>query len=254
MAAPSRVIRVASWNVHEGIPAGVNLAEQAIRKEVAALLLEHKVDIIGLQEVDFDTSARSFILETIQQETPLSHNVHNILSDSSFSPTGQAGVALASRYPMVDHERTRFTNPELDTELNGNQIRTHDKGFVSATIMFPGMAISAVSLHTIPFNLFGREADELEFKPMWQEISFKLTDFSARPLVVCGDFNTEQRDLIFTRNNYLTRAVTTEPTHKGKANDDILYSTGLELLNVSVLDNFSDHRLCIVELRVNQLQ
>jgi endonuclease/exonuclease/phosphatase family metal-dependent hydrolase len=243
------MLRVASWNVHEGIPSGTDISDRAIREEVTDLLLRNRIDILGLQEVDFDASSRSSILETIQRNTSLRYSAQNILSSSSFNPICRAGVALASRYPLTDRRQILFSNPDLDTELNGASIRTHDKGAVSATAALPGLDISVVSLHTIPFRLFRREADELEFQPLWTELSAELADLLVKPLVVCGDFNTARRDLVSRSDELrLTRAILNKPTHRGQSNDDILYSGGFKATAVKILENFSDHRLCIAEL------
>ena len=249
MTASSSVLRVASWNVHEGHPVVGSISDQAVRREIAELLLSYQVDIVGLQEVGFDSSERSYILEAIQHNTPLEYIAHNILSSSSFSQDGSAGVALASRYPLADLRCKYFSNPELGAELDGIPIRSHDKGIISATVTLPGLEISVVSLHTIPFRLFGREANESDFEPLWSELSAELKGLAVRPLIVCGDFNTDQRDLASKSiGTFLTRSVVDEPTHKGRSIDDILYSQGFRPTSVKVLSNFSDHRLCIAEL------
>ena len=233
------MLRIASWNVHEGHPAGASISEQAVRREIAELLLSYKVDIVGLQEVDFDSSTRSSILEKIKRDTPLEYVAHNILSSSSFNQDGSAGVALASRYPLTNLKRKYFSNPGLGTELDGIPIRSHDKGLISATVILPSLEISVVSLHTFPFRLFGREASDSDFEPLWSELSVELGGLAVRPLIVCGDFNTEQRDLISKSiGTFLTRSVVNEPTHKGKPIDDILYSEDFWSTSVKVLSNF----------------
>ena len=251
MAALTSTLRVASWNIREGVPADSSNSEIQVRDEVVSLLMSRRVDIIGLQEVPFDQSARSWLLNIIQDHTPLGHIAYNVLSESSFQSNCRAGVALASRFPLTDCKPIQFNNPELRTELQGNPIRTYDKGLVSATVLLEGQDISIVSLHTFPFHLFGRDADESAFRQMWTDLSAELDRLRIRPLIVCGDFNTSKRDLVIGQNGRtLSRAVINEPTHRGQPIDDVLYSKEFKAVNVEVISNFSDHRICITDLEI----
>jgi endonuclease/exonuclease/phosphatase family metal-dependent hydrolase len=247
MAAMTEKLRVATWNVREGVPADSHMGK-SVREDVIDLLRSYNVDLIGLQEVDFDGDLRSSVLEVVHAETPLAYSAQNVLSDSSFYPSARAGVALASRFPLRNIEVKHFRNPRLYTELNGDPIRSYDKGLVSATVVLGGGEFSAVSLHVFPFHLFGRDADDLGFRLFWSDLSAELAHFASRPLVALGDFNTPRRELVLAPARLtLKSAIIGKPTYKDKAFDDVLYTEDFELRRIDVLDNFSDHRLCIAE-------
>ena len=251
MAAMTNTLRVASWNVREGVPLAEELSQREVRAEVVDLLLSYKVDIAALQEVDFDDRSQSFILSTIINETKLSYSVSNVLSESSFSANGRAGVAIASKFPLVNVRRRNFHNPNLSANLNGNTIQTHDKGWISATAIFAGLEISALSLHAFPFHLFGRKAHEEVFRPLWSELSTELQHLAKEPLIACGDFNTPRRDLVSVGDGpALERAVIDRPTYGDQAFDDVLYTEDFYLMSVNVVNNFSDHRMCFAEFAI----
>ena len=249
MAALIKVLRIGTWNIHEAVPVGQDLqGADEIRKEIADLLIRYKLDIVGLQEVDFLASPRSLTLETIRDNTSLRHGAFSILSESAFHPVGQAGVAIVSRFPLKETKRRRFSNPELGGKLNGEPIRSFDKGFVSTRVSIGPKLISAVSVHAFPFHLFGRDAQDPAFSHVWSDLSDCLAQLTSTPLVVCGDFNTDKRDLIASENLSLTRAITHQPTYRNDTVDDVLFTQDFQLQGVEVVDNFSDHRLCYAEL------
>lgn len=249
MATVNNVLRIGTWNLREAVPVNQDsgLADKA-QREIIELLIRYKLDIVGLQEVDFHAS-RSQTLGTVSKRTPLKHSAHSILSESAFHPGSQAGIAIVSRFPMKDVTRQRFKNPQLDGDLEGSQIRTFDKGYISATVVLAHKVISAVSLHVFPFHLFGRDADDPAFANIWSDLSGGLAELTSAPLVVCGDFNTEKRDLISQTSEVpLSRAITHQPTYRNQSVDDMLFTSQFKLNSVGAIDNFSDHRLCYAEL------
>lgn len=249
MATLTKVLRIGTWNIHEAVPIDQNLqATGKIRKEIVQLLTRFRLDIVALQEVDFNASSESPTLEAIEEHTLLKHSAHSILSESSFYPAGQAGVAIASRFPIKDVKRERFQNPELDGDMNGVPIRMFDKGYVSATIATDHEIISTVSLHAFPFHIFGRDAEDPAFAYIWSDLSENLAGLTLAPLIVCGDFNTNKRDLISGARLSLSRAVTHQTTYGNDSVDDMLFTSHFRLKRVEIVDNFSDHKLCFAEL------
>ncbi|RJL32488.1 endonuclease/exonuclease/phosphatase family protein [Bailinhaonella thermotolerans] len=249
MAAVTGTLRVATWNLHEALPAR-EPAPPDVREAVAGLLTELRIDLAGLQEVDFGPDGASPTLDAIAGSTELRHVAAYDVSESSFHPGRRAGLAIVSRYPLSGVERHRFANPDLTAYVGGNEIGSHDKGFLAATARTPGGEVTAVTLHTLPFYLFGREAGDPEFQGMWRQLSEELRRLAKRPLVVCGDFNTPRRDLLAAAGApELTRTTGAEPTYRETAADDILYSGGFTAARSGLVANFSDHALCFAELR-----
>jgi endonuclease/exonuclease/phosphatase family metal-dependent hydrolase len=246
VAAMIRTLRVASWNVREGVPATRGEQSALAVDEIVSLLREHRVDIVGLQEVDFDADSSSAILTAIRSRTELSHTVQHVLSGSSFNSAKFAGVAIASCYFMTDAVERRFLNPGIASGAGSDSICMHDKGLISADLSVHGRELRVSSLHSFPFHVFGRAAEEREFFFVWRDITRALTETAAPSQIVCGDFNTTRRDLILEhRNVALRRANVENATYMGEPLDDILFSDDFSLNSIGVIPNFSDHHLCL---------
>lgn len=249
MAALSQQLRIASWNVHEVLPVTGRDSESAVLAQVIELVTDLDIDIMGLQEVDFFDGSSSRVLAAIERHTALKYITCNVLSDSSFRQGEQAGVAIASRFPLMTTARRLFKNPGLRAGAGEDAIAMHDKGLVAACVRVGAQNIGVVSLHSFPFHLFGRDAEDPEFQSSWASMSHILREFSAQAMIVCGDFNTARRDLLLDYSGLsLTRAIENYKTHKGEAMDDILFSQNFTAEISSVYSTFSDHALCIADL------
>lgn len=254
-AVTPSTLRVASWNLHEGLPADEDGTSPSpdTSHEVAALLRDNGVDLVGFQELDLDTNGESVTLRRVVEQTALRHTVVQRLSESSFFSGRFAGVALASRYPLTDVTRHLLPNPQLSVGSGGKVLRSHDKGLLAATVQAPGASFNAVSVHTLPFHFFRREADDHAFSGMWSALATSLQSLTGLPLVVCGDFNTEKRDLILAAESlHLDASMTGHKTYRDLGLDDILHSPHFTLACVEALANFSDHRLCVAEFTWNE--
>ncbi|MEU9287712.1 endonuclease/exonuclease/phosphatase family protein [Streptomyces sp. NPDC048275] len=256
-------LRVASWNLHEGIPVsggilvpgGADHRSREVAAEIGGLLADRRVDVAAFQEVGFDAEGTSEVLEHIRNTTRLRHIVTYPLHESSFFPDRLSGVAVASRFPLRDPRRHMLPNPELRTRFDGKEIRSHDKGLVSATLSpdgvdgVDGVDVEVTSLHSFPFYLFGREPGETEFKEIWDELSDELRrHLHHHPLVVCGDFNTPERGLLLSEDRLpLASSIAGRVTYKDRSVDDILYGPGIGLAGTEIVENFSDHRLCLAD-------
>lgn len=246
------VVRVATWNLHEGLPAQARIGSisSEVCDEITTLTEKNSIDVLALQEVDFDQGRRSELLETITSGTALKYSAAFPISESSFFEGRNAGIAVASRFPLSGVASVMLPNPQLCVDGRGGFMRSHDKGFLSAKVDADGFDVTVVALHALPFHIFRREAAAPEFRYVWKQLAHDIESLDAGPLIVCGDFNTPRRDLVLAElRAELARAVGDRPTFEDFAYDDILY-TGDDFiqLSVEVVKNFSDHALCIAEL------
>lgn len=245
------LLRVGSWNAREGLPEHCTTvaAQPDALAPLVALLAEYDVDVLALQEIDFDPVGRSAVLDALR-DSPLGHVYAEPLSPSTYLPDHRAGLGIASRVPIVGHGLDLLPNPGLQIEANGQRMHSFEKGMIAGTVEFDGLRVTVASVHALPFRRFGRTPDEAEFAPIWQALADELGKFDGDPLVVCGDFNTPRRDLLLdVSDRVLARAIGDRPTHRGQSTDDILYST--ELIPAAeplVLPTCSDHELCLVYL------
>lgn len=242
--------------MHEGLPDKhkPSSANRGVLNEVVRLVANHAIDILALQEVDYSPKGESPILAALASGTQLGYIAQATLSASALTPGRFSGLAVASSYPIVASQFHMLPNPNLRVERDGQMMQTFDKGVLACTIDIDGTFISMTSVHGYPFHRFARDASEPEFNSVWGTLARVLSASGTRPFIVGGDFNTAVRSLVVDRaSSKLRRAVGEVPTHRGLAIDDILYSAGLVSSGrAMVIPNFSDHHLCVADLKVIQ--
>lgn len=238
-------LRVATWNVHEGIPAG--RAVPPDEEAFWAPLIAARADVAALQEVRFSASGGIGDLELVAKHAGLPHVAAFPLSVSSFDSEASAGVALLSRQPLRKERLRKLPNPGLRREGNGCVLDSHDKGLLEAVFDHDGQAVRVVSLHALPFHRFGRVAQD--FESIWTALALLIGPVTELPLLIAGDFNTSHRELLIDRvQGKLHSAIGQQATHEGRATDDILYTESFRLISQNVVPTYSDHALCLAEL------
>ena len=246
-------MRVATWNVREGVPEGYEKRppHSTVLDDMAAKVRELELDLLVLQEVDFSSNGDSHVINAIKSDTHLQNSREYSYSPSSFYAGMRAGMALVTRFPIVRHSSFLLPNPDLKVSYEGRQVGTFDKGVLSCVVDMNGIRTSVVAVHMFPFHMFERSASDPAFASGWEHIR-RLIARLGEPLIVAGDFNTSKRDLVVRGSEQrLQSAVDAQITHRGFSADDILYSAGrFRIDRVDVLDNFSDHQLCVAELAV----
>jgi endonuclease/exonuclease/phosphatase family metal-dependent hydrolase len=99
-------LRFATWNVQEGMPEGATDPRERPGGLAALVRVahEHSIDVLALQEVDFDKSGRSSVLEALCAETELREVRSHVLSTHRSS----RDIARASRWPAGCLSSTPF--------------------------------------------------------------------------------------------------------------------------------------------------
>jgi endonuclease/exonuclease/phosphatase family metal-dependent hydrolase len=245
------ILRVATWNIHEGVPIDPPpLSDQY--DDVTGTLAKARVQVAALQEVRFDEGSRADGLMRIGSEISLPYVLSFPMSPSAYGKGGNMGIALLSYYPLAEVTREVLPNPGILHAQGDGILESHEKGLLAAHLDWNGPPIVIVSLHTFPFHAFDRHADDSEFEYIWIALASVIDRFEEDPLIVCGDFNTDKRNLLTDRLSRakLNSAVSKIPTYDGESFDDILYSRHFTLLDTSVIRTFSDHALCVAALRL----
>lgn len=240
------VIRVGTWNIHEGIPA--TDSDREAGDELIAQLSESALDILALQEVPFDRAGNSPFLQRIAARSELRHVSGFPLSQASHHPGFRSGVAIASRLPHTVENRLLLPNPRLRSVRGGEIWRSWDKGLIIAKIDFPEAPIRLASIHCYPFHDFGRRASDRKFERIWHELADAVSRIPG-PVILAGDFNTERRELITRNLNQidLIPVFSGVDTHDGRSVDDILHDATMTHQSSKAIQNFSDHALCQAE-------
>lgn len=237
-------LRVATWNVHEGIP--IDGAIPGDPSAFWAALVDAAVDVIALQEVCFPATGELGDLALAAELARMPHVASFPLSGSSLREGELAGLALLSRYPFRDEKQEKLPNPRLRHERGGTVVTSHDKGLLSVVVDRNGSSVRVVSLHAPPFHRFGRAPQE--FGPIWKALAGSIGRLDDLPLLVGGDFNTAHRELLTDQvDARLRQAFADQITHRGQATDDILYSDAFDLVSREVIDTWSDHAFCLAE-------
>lgn len=240
-------LRVATWNVHEGIPAdGATLDDPSV---FWAPLVAAEADVAALQEVLFPAPGELGDLPLVAKFAGMPHIASFPLSTSSTRAGALAGLALLSRYPLHDERRSKLPNPRLRHEGDGCVLSSHDKGLLEAVLDHNGHSVRMISLHALPFHRFGRIPQD--FESIWAALAKSLGPLDSLPLLVGGDFNTDQRELLTERvDGRLHQAIGDRKTHLGRSTDDILYTDAFGLVTSEVIRTRSDHALCLAELEL----
>jgi endonuclease/exonuclease/phosphatase family metal-dependent hydrolase len=230
--------------VHEGVCADGRLPET--QESFWAELVAARVDVAALQEVRLRADGDLDDLTLAAKSAGMPHVSVFSLSASSVREGELAGLALLSREPFRDEQREKLPNLGLSGEADGSSIESYDKGLLSAVLDHNGLPLRVVSLHVPPFHRFGRAADEFPF--LWEAVAKSIGPLDGTPLLVCGDFNTDDRELLTDQiDGELRSAIAGQETHRGRSFDDILHSDALDLVHREVIPTQSDHAICVAE-------
>jgi endonuclease/exonuclease/phosphatase family metal-dependent hydrolase len=96
--SPPETVRVATWNIRA--------ARSAPLEEIAAEISSMQVDVIALQEVDVATRRSGFVDEPAVLAQAL--GVHYAFAASIKWDEGDYGLAVLSRWPLIDVRRHRL--------------------------------------------------------------------------------------------------------------------------------------------------
>jgi endonuclease/exonuclease/phosphatase family metal-dependent hydrolase len=241
-------LRVATWNVHEGIP--VDGPGSGAEAPLWDALVAADVQVAALQEVRFSELGEPEGLAAVAERLRMPYLLSFPLSSSCFRASDSVGVAVLSRFPLAEERRTLLPNPRLQSGSNGCVSVTHDKGVLSAVVRWGRRLVRVASVHSFPFHRFGRAPEEDEFDGVWSTLARSIHASEEEAVLVCGDFNTERRELLTDHmDRKLYRAIVDRVTHRDLATDDILFSEELDLVESEVVSTYSDHALCVAEFR-----
>lgn len=101
-AEQRKPLRVATWNIRVGLSAPLD--------EIAAELHAMQADIVGLQEVDYRVRRTGFTDQAQALATALS--AHYVFAASIKWDEGDYGLAVVSRWPLVEVRRHRLDQAE----------------------------------------------------------------------------------------------------------------------------------------------
>ncbi|MDD3187089.1 MAG: endonuclease/exonuclease/phosphatase family protein [Bacilli bacterium] len=267
-----KIIKIATWNVSEGISASWNLSdgvkepncyqETDLIKQIVEKINIYDLDIVCFQEFPVEIEGKFLLKDYIFNNTRLKFCSMHETSPSFLFKNGKVGVAIFSKYNIINEQKTYFENPNL-TKMSktGQRYKSFDKGIVLAKVNINEKVINVITGHAIAFAPFDKKAEDFpqSYKPL-SDLICKIID-NNETLVACGDFNTEVLfDLIPEINtkvhDIITGATTPATIMEGKYYNDgrkldyILISDKIKKIRVEKIENLSDHYLCIADILI----
>ncbi|MGF7229520.1 MAG: endonuclease/exonuclease/phosphatase family protein [Candidatus Saccharibacteria bacterium] len=217
------------------------------------------LDILSLSEVHLEDKTDSEMVERLAHELGFEHHASLALSESHLDTSKKLGMAVLSRYPIIDQEEFIIPSPKLEVDRpNGDHWVMFDKGGQRVYIDVDGTTMALVNFSYFPFHHFKRSVDEPEFAKLRTQLVDVLVQNSKNaPTIITGDFNNKGHDVRVAFSELfaggaLEQAVTVPSTVIGydEQLDHILYQPGVFTAHGGFAElNGSDHLAISAELR-----
>ena len=167
-AEPRRVrLNVMSYNIHVGI----GMDKKLDLARIADVIKRHRIDIVGLQEVDrgVERTGRVDEMRELARLTGMDYAfAHNLDYQG-----GQYGVAVLTRFPILTIDHRRYANRR----------ERERRGFIRVEVEVGGRRLNFVTTH-LDYQWQDGRIFETE------QLLDALADVHG-PLIVAGDFNEE---------------------------------------------------------------
>lgn len=250
-------LRVATWNISGGVSADDsvdNYFDQEKRpeidfsflKEIVKTINEEEIDIIALQEVI--TTDRIKYVEYILSNTQLKYYSKFELSECNLVENTMSGIAIISKYPIIDSAKMLFTNPKLSkTTSTGLTYYTYDKGCMNSTININDKLINFITNHGFPFGRF--DSNETKHLYVFNELKVFIEKYNN--VIVTGDFNAENVIALMPGiEKKVIETIDEVTTTNDKKLDNILIDKNFSFINKKIIKSISDHFLCISTIKI----
>ena len=237
-------MRLATWNIGSALGQDIYKSIEYIAENAE----KNSIDILCLQEV-ITSGNINFIIE-LQKKLSFKYMKFYELSSAHLGDDSMMGIAILSKYSIIDSYEVKLTNPNIVFNKNGKCIHSDDKGFLITKILYKGVMVKVVTGHMLPFHSLG--SDSKEYKSIYQEMYSKVKTFcDGSPYVLCGDFNSSKLQLLVKDMYNDLLNVFCEPTrYNGKQNDYIFVSKEWLCKSYRIDMNEYDHFLCVCEVEL----
>jgi endonuclease/exonuclease/phosphatase family metal-dependent hydrolase len=247
-------MRVATWNVGGGyVSTNNNLEFNTENLDYFIDELEKvKPDITCFQEIH--TSKRNDQPRIIANKLNTTYFKTASIASSHLKDGEELALSIVSNYPILYSKFHKLTNPNLKMIFKGEEVTSHDKGFLEIRVLYQGETISVLSGHMVPYHNFGRNFTEDEFKQIRGEIESLITK-TAMPTVICADMNFPNIEQLIPKvfKKGYTSILDDEPTTpKGKKLDKIIISKDWIYTKTGIVKGIADHYLCLADIELRK--
>lgn len=167
-AQEARSFRVMTYNIHhgEGTDGKLDL------ERIAALIKQERADLVALQEVDrfVPRSGKQDIAARLAELT----NMQHVFGKNIDLNGGEYGNALLSRFPILEHQHTRYR-----VSVSGEQ-----RGLLEAVVSVQGREFRLLNFH-----LDFKKDDTERLANVSEAFERLAASKPKRPAILCGDFN-----------------------------------------------------------------
>lgn len=220
-----------------------------------AEIRRHEADVILLQEVERARRGGT------QQEPPPNYTrlqqalagYHGWFSypkaDPRELPFG-IGLAIFSRAPLRDLQRTDIASPAVEFEFQGRRTTPTDRLLIGARTTLLGREVQLFNTHLLAFFMLGTTSTAHPWQR--QLLADRLASSGERPTLLAGDFNVSRHEALvaqFTAAGFAT-VQQTEVTWRRRPYvlDHIFYNRPLRPVRHSVVPTLaSDHHVLVAD-------
>ena len=255
-------MKIATWNVNEFVGITTNLDNQETTKtvnktnieEMINIINENDFDVICFQEFPVYVDGMEMISEQITRQTHLKYYCAYDTYDSFLFDGGRTGVAIFSKYEILDKELVLFGNPDMTKKSSSGLIyHSVDKGIIKATIIIQDKKYTIINGHAIAFAPYGKTA--FDYPESYKPFEEMIYDCSDENLIAVGDLNTEKTFDVMPNLRKVVKDIvngpTTNETYEKRGaiqRDYILINKNVQSISVFKLNNFSDHLAVYAEI------
>lgn len=250
-------IKIATWNISGGVLSDVSengyfdqekkkRIDESFLNEIIEIINEEKIDIISFQEI-ITTEDINYI-NKIKNNTNLKYSCYFELSECNLVKDTNCGIAILSKYPIIDIKKYKFKNPKLSKITSTGKVYfTYDKGCLLAKLLIDNREVCIITNHGFPFRRFNSTPEEnIEVFRQFEEYILKFNNS-----IVTGDFNAENILELMPKLKITKDIVFDEiTTSDGKKFDNIIIDKSIKCINKKIIKSLSDHYLCIAIIEI----
>ena len=258
-------MKFATWNINECVGITCDLNDQKTTdkinyqnvEELVEKINEYDFDIICFQEYPTIIDDKISLTSEIIEKTKLKYYAEKDTYDSYFFKGVRVGVAVFSKYKIIDTEYSLFGNPHMvKKSSNGNTFYSFDKPIIKIIIKKNDTNYTIITGHAMAFAPFDKT--EFDYPESYKPLEELIVSNSNDNLIVLGDFNTEKLFQIIPEIEDIVKDTIEGPTTKeyyekrGEVHMDyIMINKNMKCSNIEKIDNFSDHYIMCADLSTN---
>lgn len=239
-------MRIATWNIGEDETNKGQKLDLSSYQYIVDKIKEEEIEVICFQEAIIKSNYMPTIAEFVKNNTDLKYYIEYELSDSHINKGCRMGITICSKYDIETKELIPLPNPNLKKVVDENTVFfSHDKGFINVKIK----QFNIVSGHCVPFHYFGKNI--LDHLDIYKNLDNKFMNIHNKNnnVVICGDFNYEDINLLIPQTMENCVDLIDTNTHGSKQLDHFIISNSLTSLNGKVFDERFDHKLAVFDIK-----